>query len=114
MTFGGKVIDSIFNTTHLSHAFGQHATDNGIERRLNYVYRKTLVAKFRKASPFVRYILFKNYSAVFYGAPFWHLSSSAIAKVNVGWRKFVRKVTCLPYRTHCSLSPMIWNRDTDM
>ena len=42
----------------------------------------TLVAKFSKASPFVRYRIFKYYCGVLYGAPLCDWSSSATTKVS--------------------------------
>ena len=38
-----------------------------------------------------------------YGTPLWDLSSLYIDRFYVSWRKAIRKIFNIPYRTHCKL-----------
>ena len=76
---------------------------------VNDMFRRTncMIAKFSKADPFVRHKLFKCYCVSLYGCQLWDLTLPELEHVCVAWRKCVRKVMCLPYRTHNALLPFI-------
>ena len=42
-----------------------------------------------------------------YGSPLWDLSISYIDRFYVSWRKAIRRIFNLPYRTHCKLLHLI-------
>ena len=49
----------------------------------------------------------KAISMSLYGSPLWDLSSSYIDRFYVSWRKAIRRIFNLPYRTHCKLLHLI-------
>ena len=55
----------------------------------------------------VKYRLFKSYCMSVYGSVLWDISSNGVNRFNVAWRKCVRKLFKLPYRTHLYLLPYI-------
>ena len=54
--------------------------------------------------------LFTAYCTSFYGAQLWSLGSPAWNRVMTTWRKGVRRILKLPYRTHTWLLPSLLNR----
>ncbi len=73
------------------------------------VHTNTMSSIFAKAEIDVKYKLFKCYSMSFYGSPLWDMSNKCISRVYTTWRKCLRKLLCLPSRTHCDLLPLICN-----
>ena len=47
--------------------------------------------------------MFKAISMSLYGSPLWDLSSLYIDRFYVSWRKAIRRIFNIPYRTHCKL-----------
>ena len=58
-------------------------------------------------SYFVKYKLFTSFCTSFYGCPLWDATCKQISRFYTSWRKSVRKLFDLPYRTHCNLLPII-------
>ena len=55
----------------------------------------------------VVYDIFKMYCMPLYGSQLWNYDCKYIDKLYVGWRKTIRKLLHLPYRTHCDMLPYI-------
>ena len=51
--------------------------------------------------------LFKSYCTSYYGSSLWNITDKLMSVFYVTWRKAIRKVFGLPYRTHCDLLPVI-------
>ena len=60
-------------------------------------------AYFHHLSPALKSGLFQTYCQSFYGSQIWNLQNAAIESFNVAWRKAIRKLWGVPYRTHCNL-----------
>jgi hypothetical protein len=52
-----------------------------------------------------RYFLFKSFAMNMYGFQFWDMSDRCIENFHIAWRKCVRSIMELPYRTHNHLIP---------
>ena len=65
------------------------------------------MAQFGYAFSSIRFKLFQSYCMSFYGSQLWDYSSPKVDKVYTAWRKTVRLIWRLPYRTHSSLLPEI-------
>jgi len=67
-----------------------------------------LLCQFWKCDPFVKQLkLLRNFCCDFYGSCLWDLSHSSIEDLNIAWRKDLRRLLGLPYRTHSiMLSPL--------
>ena len=57
----------------------------------------------------VKYSLFKTYFMSLYSALLCDYSSKPIKSIFTAWRKAVRRLYRLPYKTHCDLLPLIVN-----
>ena len=58
---------------------------------------------FHHLSPALKSGLFQTYCQLFYGSQIWNLQNAVIESFNVAWRKAIRKLWGVPYRTHCNL-----------
>jgi hypothetical protein len=100
---------------HLGNVIG----DNNAERRITKAVNDLYISCNRISSEFscididTRYFLFKTYCHSFYGSQLFDYSSDYIEDLFIAWRKCIRKILGLPYRTHCALIPVIIN-DTNI
>ena len=62
---------------------------------------------FRYAHDNIKYKLFKTFCMSLYGALFWDLGSKNTASFYVTWRKCIRQLMNLPYRTHSRFLPVL-------
>ena len=68
-----------------------------------------LLSRFSFCTPEVRYKLFRSYCVIAYGSPLWDFDDPVVADYFTAWRKCVRRVWGIPYRTHCNMLPGICN-----
>ena len=59
-------------------------------------------AHFHHLSPALKSGLFQTYCQSFYDSQIWNLQNAAIESFNAAWRKAIRKLWGVPYRTHCN------------
>ena len=65
------------------------------------------MADFGKLHTNVKQKLFNTYCCDYYGSVLWQHDSKYFSRLCVAWRKAVRVIANLPYRTHCYLLPFI-------
>jgi len=102
----GKQISRVTQCTHLGHVISTNMNDgHDILSRRNSVSGKlnNLLCQFWKCDPFVKLKLLRNFCTDFYGSCLWDLSHSSIEDLNIAWRKGLRRLLGLPYRTHTVL-----------
>ncbi len=58
---------------------------------------------FKHLPPKVMYYLFKTYCMPLYGGPLWDYGSKQVERFYTAWRKAVRYILAIPYRTHGNL-----------
>ena len=109
ITIDGVILLASGCEIHLGISFGPDADTARINNSINDLYRKTnsLLAQFGHASSDVKYYLFNRFCMPLYGSQVWNLSSSHVERFYVAWRKCVRRILNVPYRTHNNLINLI-------
>ena len=100
----GEVIKSCPVITHLGHTIegtSKAKVDIGkgimdLITRTNYV-----MAKFGCCHSDIRNYLFNTYCTSYYGSSLWDLSGTAIHRFYCTWRKCIRRIWSIPYKSHC-------------
>ena len=87
--------------SYLGQDSGSKRVDNAIKEL--YINCNKIVHEFNLTDIETRYLLFKTYCTSFYGSPLFHYESGPIKRLFVAWRKSVRHLLNLPYRTHTIL-----------
>ena len=108
----GKPIDFVSSFPHLGHVITDTLDDGpDITKRLgNFIGQvKDVLCFFGKVSCDVKARLFRAYCTSFYGCELWDLSRGSLSAFCTAWRKALRCIWNLPYRTHCHLLPLLCN-----
>ena len=98
----GRVIEKVNRFTHLGNFVGTDALAHNIQRCISKLFSEVniIMAEFGHAFSSERYKLFQSYATSFYGAQLWDFSNPEVDKLLTAWRKSVRHIWKLPYRTH--------------
>ena len=64
-------------------------------------------AHFKNANSYIRNFLFNKYCTSFYGAVLLPLFDDSLKYLCTSWRKAMRRVWRIPWRTHCNMLPHI-------
>ena len=106
----GKQISFVTQYTHLGHVISSNMNDRcDVLSKRNSLCGKmnNLFCNFWKCDPFVKLKLLRNLCCDFYGSYLWDLSHPNIDDVCIAWRKGLRRLFDLPYRTHSvTLTPL--------
>ena len=104
-----KVMQSQINCRHLGNTVGSKQSEKRVIAATADFNIKTnvLLSTFRNVNSKVQLEIFKAISMSLSGSPLWDLSSSYIDRFYVSWRKPIRRIFNLPYRTHCKLLHLI-------
>jgi hypothetical protein len=107
--FDGVALKADYKGIHLGHIIGPNVSSDVIQDASYTLIRSvnSVLHNFIHCSYNVKYQLFKTYCTSFYGCPLWDVTSKNISRFYVSWRKSIRKLFDLPYRTHCNLLPAI-------
>lgn len=107
--FEDKVILSEASAVHLGNKVGDMADVYRIKAAIRDMCVRTnsLSSMFNNVHYTVKYRLFKTFCTSCYGSQLWDLTSTQMNGLSVSWRKCIRKLLCLPYKTHCKLIPII-------
>ena len=105
----GIAITSSANEVHLGNVIGPAASKEALSRGISDFYKKFnyMFSLFHHCNSTIKYRLFKSYCMSVYGSVLWDISSNGVNRFYVAWRKCVRKLFKLPYRTHSYLLPYI-------
>ena len=101
--------------THLGHILTPDLDDkNDIIRAVKDLNRKanSLFCIFRVVDPFVKCFLFKSYCLSLYGCSLWSHSSSSLKLCEVALKKSLRKLWCLPRKSHSTIVHCVAQIDT--
>ena len=107
--FDGVVLKAESKGTHLGHIIGPNVC-SGVMQDASYTLIRSVnsvLHNFIHCSYHVKYQLFKSYCTSFYGCPLWDVTGNNISRFYISWRKSIRRLFDLPYRTHCNLLPVI-------
>ena len=104
-----KIIQSQINCRHIGNKVGSKQSEKRVITAAADFNIKTnvLLSTFRNVTSKVKLEIFKAISMSSYGFPLWDLSSLYIDRFYVFWRKAIRKIFNLPYRTHYKLLHLI-------
>ena len=67
------------------------------------------MARFSNVSVILKVKLFSNYCESLYGCQLWDLQHADIEGFDTVWRKSIRRLWRIPYRTHCNILPVFAN-----
>jgi len=96
---------------HLGHTIGGCSNYNNISSATSSFIASvnTMLSRFGFCSSYINSLLVNSYCTSYYGSILWKMDSSDIQRLFISWRKVVRRIWKLPYRTHCNLLPVIMN-----
>ena len=111
LQFMGKVIPSSPSAKHLGVQIGRRANEQNIANSVADLYARTngLKALFRHVPWRVRLKLFSSFCLHLYGCESWDISSNRVESFSIAYRKCIRHLIDLPYRTHRALIPLLCN-----
>ncbi len=95
---------------HLGHIIDSNKINSSLVDQIIHSFNisfNSLNAMFLYAYPSVKYRLFKTFCLNFYGCTLVDFSDRSSENLFVAWRKAIRKLFGLHYRTHCRLLPYI-------
>jgi hypothetical protein len=109
---GGIEIEFVDSWPHLGHVLNKNRDDgNDIEKIRNALCGQinNVLCYFGHLSPVVKLRLIKTFCCSLYGSVLWELDHLSIDSVCCTWRKGLRRVWDVPYRTHCNILPLLCN-----
>ena len=111
ISFNDTNIKSSETEVHLGNKIGLSASTMNVNRCINEMYYHTnyLRSTFSACSSDVLYKLFQTYCMPLYGLQLWDLTDKIVNNFYTCWRKCIRSLLNLPYRTHNSLLHVIVN-----
>jgi hypothetical protein len=107
----GNAIPVADSEKHLGNTIGLDGFQQTIEACTNELYKNVnmLSAQFSGVTLDTKYQLFKTFCMSVYGSQLWDFENKQCEKFYTAWRKCIRKLFSLPYRTHSHLLPYIFN-----
>ena len=111
LSFMGGTISTMNSSIYLGNLIGVVSHLDLVQRTVrDFLIRVNMVRlNFNLIPPDICYHLFKTYCMPLYGTQLFDLSDPLMHKLYTAWRKSIRYLLHLPYRTHCSLLPLICN-----
>ena len=109
VTFDGEKIQRISKDVHLGNIVGECSNEIRIKVTTDDFIRRanTVMSQFKLAPYSIKYQLFKSFCSSLYGFLLWDMSAKSINKFYISWRKCLRQLYQLPYRTHSNLLHLI-------
>ena len=109
VTFDGEKIQRISKDVHRGNIVGECSNEIRIEVITDDFIRRanTVMSSFKLAPYSIKYKLFKSFCSSLYGFLLWDISAKSINKFYISWRKCLRQLYQLPYRTHNNLLHLI-------
>jgi len=111
INFDGNIIERSTNETHLGNIIGRNSADLCLNKCISDFVTQfnSMISYFGKCKNDTKYKLLKTYCMPLYGSQLWNYSNNNINKFFVTWRKCIRRLFRIPYRTHCDLLNLICN-----
>ena len=94
-------IERVDSALHLGHHIGMNYNKKNIDLAVGNLISRTniLLSRFGTCSCDIRSSLFRSYCTSFYGSPLWNLNNNDIQRFYTVWRKCIRRLWGIPYRT---------------
>lgn len=109
---GGNRIDFVDRFVHLGHIVSSDLKDNPDVDHImsNFIVSvNNMSCFFNHIDVFTRFKLFRSFCTSYYGCELWLLNCSSLLSFCISWRRALRTVWRLPFRTHSFLLPLISN-----
>ncbi len=96
---------------HLGHTTSVSDKDSMISGAIASFWKvfNLLMSDFGGLYSFIKCKLFKQYCCSFYGSSVWLLTSKRCYDICVAWRRVLRKLWNVPYRTHNKIIAILFN-----
>lgn len=103
----GTIVTSSMSALHLGHKVFCDPCQDDLDSVIGSFHRQfnLFVSRFANVPPTVKCRLFNTYCTSFYGIQLCNLNK--VHKLHVAYRKNLRRLLQLPYRTHCQLIPSL-------
>ena len=113
--FQGEILSITDNEKHLGHIIGTNSEEQSISNGISDMFYRlnVILREFKHCDVSLIYYLFKTYCMSVYGSVLWNFENIDIQRFFTAWRKAVRSIFNLPFKTHCYLLPYICN-DTNV
>lgn len=101
----GSVLQYCEKASHLGHCISTLDDDSGVKNAINNFWKSfnLFMTDFGHMYSFLKCKLFRQYCCSFYGSPLWDLSSTSVENLCIAWRKALRVLWNVSYRTHCNI-----------
>jgi hypothetical protein len=98
---------------HLGVFIGDNSTNRNVTNAISDLYARTnhLMQTFKHVPWRVKLFLFFTFCVHLYGCETWNLFSPCVNSYHIAFRKCIRRLLGLPYRTHNVLLPVIYSRN---
>ena len=102
ITLCGEKVIHCDSETYLGVSLNSNITDRAITQTVCSFYQKSnhVIANYSMLDSFSRCKLHTSFCMSLYGSELWNYNSRYIEEIYVAWRKTMRKLFRLPYRTH--------------
>ena len=100
--FDGTIINNVESEVHLGNIIGNRTNRDKITSSVSDFNRRfnVLQSSFKHIDVSVKYVLFKTHCMPLFGCQLWDFSSSDCHKYYTAWRKSIRRLCAVNYRTH--------------
>ena len=104
-----QVVPCVDNINYLGHTINCNRNESLVEDiKRDFIGKfNSVLSDFSCINSHLKQQLVERYCYSFYGSHFCDFRSKHMNKLNVAWRKSVRKTWKVPYKTHCCLIPFI-------
>ena len=111
LSFMSNIIPVEKNAIHLGNIIGRGANRERILAATDDMVRKTnvLLSLFNSFNLSTRYKIFKSIAMSLYGSQLWDTSKNDIHYFYVNWRKCIRRLCKVPFKTHSAFLPYLVN-----
>ena len=102
ITLCGEKVIYVNSETYLGVSLNSDITDRAITQAVCSFYQKSnhVIANYSMLDSFSRCKLHTSFCMSLYGSELWNYNSRYVEEIVVAWRKTMRKLFRLPYRTH--------------
>ena len=109
LNVNGERVDVVNEINYLGHVITNRKNDPMIKSVKNDFITKvnTFLGNFSCVSSDIKNALFKQYCTSFYGSQSCMMYHSSFNELKIAWRKAMRRIWNVPYRTHGVLLPVI-------
>ena len=107
LSLNGQAIPRVDSALHLGHYIGVGNHSSNVKKAISDLCCRVngLSINFKHCSFDSIVKLFESHCTSFYGCPLWDITN--VNRLEVCWRKCLRRLFRLPPRTHCSLLPLL-------